>query len=420
MKTKVAVIGNGGREHALAWKLAKSSHVEHVYLIPGNGVQEENITSTGISYGDLEAICEFYKKENLHYIIVGPEAPLSEGIVDELSKRDIRIFGPSKMASQMESSKVFSKGIMEEAGVPTAKSQTFSQSNEAVRWLSKHGAPVVIKADGLAAGKGVVVAMTLEEAHEAVLDCLENSAFGDSGSTILMEEYLEGREASVMAIISDGNICMLPISSDYKRVFDGQTGPNTGGMGAVSPTPILSEERLLEVRDTVFIPTINKLKEKGIPYSGFLYAGLMVHPDGSYKVIEFNARLGDPETQVLMQRIEDDLFEVMDNAINNPSKLPAVLKLSGMTALTVVLSSKGYPGKVYDGKVIEGINNVPEGITVFQAGTKKDGEKLISKGGRILTVTTTGTSIEETRTKVYAALKAISFEGMHHRNDIGL
>lgn len=417
---KVAIIGNGGREHALAWKIAKSNHVCHVYLIPGNGVQEENLTSTGISFSDYDAITEFYKKENLHYLIVGPEAPLSEGIVDELSKRGLKIFGPSKVASQMESSKVFSKGIMEEAGVPTAKSKTFSNSSEALAWLAQHGSPVVIKADGLAAGKGVVVAMTDEEAKEAILDCLENSTFGASGSTILMEEYLEGREASVMAIISNGHITMLPISSDYKRVFDGQTGPNTGGMGAVSPTPILSEERILEVRDTVFTPTITKLKHKGISYSGFLYAGLMVHHDGSYKIIEFNCRLGDPETQVLMLRIEDDLFEVLDTAINSPEKLPEKLSFSPKTALTVVLSSRGYPGKVDDGYEIHGIDTAPNNIIVFQAGTTRDGTKLITKGGRILTITTIGDSITETRKAVYEAAMTISFEGAHWRKDIGL
>lgn len=417
---KVAVIGSGGREHALAWKLAESKKVDHVYLIPGNGVQEENITSTGISFSDYEAIQDFYHKENLTYIIVGPEAPLSEGVVDVLASKGLKIFGPSKIASKMESSKVFSKGIMEEAGVPTAKSKTFSKSSDALAWLSDVGAPVVIKADGLAAGKGVVVAMTEQEAKDAILDCLENSAFGESGSTILMEEYLQGREASVMAIIADGHISMLPISSDYKRVFDGQEGPNTGGMGAVSPTPILSEDRLLEVRDVVFIPTINKLKEKGIPYSGFLYAGLMVNSDGSYKVIEFNCRLGDPETQVLMQRIEDDLFDILHHAINHPEKLPEVVSLSSKTALTVVLSSKGYPGKVDDGYEILGIDKVPGNIKVFQAGTKREGSKLISKGGRILTVTTTGNSIESTRQVVYSAIKAVTFEGAHFRKDIGL
>ncbi len=417
---KIAVIGSGGREHALAWKLSQSEEVDHVFLIPGNGVQEENISSTGISFNDHNAIIDFYTKKNLHYLIVGPEAPLSEGIVDDLSKKGLKIFGPSKIASKMESSKVFSKSVMVNAGVPTAKSETFSKSVDALEWLEKNGAPVVIKADGLAAGKGVVVAMNKEEAKNAILDCLDNSAFGTSGSTILLEEYLEGREASVMAIINNGHITMLPISSDYKRVFNGQTGPNTGGMGAVSPTPILAEDRLLEVRDIVFIPTINKLAEMGIPYSGFLYAGLMVHPDGSFKVIEFNCRLGDPETQVLMQRIDEDLHKVLDTAINNAEELPDILTFSPLTALTVVLSSKGYPGPVDDGHEIHGLENLPNNIKVFQAGTKRDGSTIFTKGGRILTVTTIGDSISSTREVVYKAIQSVSFKGAHYRTDIGL
>lgn len=417
---KIAVIGNGGREHALAWKLAQSSAVEHVYLIPGNGVQEKKITSTGISLDNFEAIEEFYFNQNICYIIVGPEAPLANGIVDVLSKKNIKIFGPSKEASQMESSKVFSKGVMERAGVPTAKANTYSDSKEALNWLEENGAPVVIKADGLAAGKGVVVAMTKDEAKEAILDCLENSAFGASGSTILLEEYLEGREASVMAIISNGHITMLPISSDYKRVFDGQTGPNTGGMGAVSPTPVISETKLLEIRDTVFIPTINQLKKEGINYTGFLYAGLMVNSNGSYKVIEFNCRLGDPETQVLMQRIDEDLFKIMEIAILESENLPEITKMNELTALTVVLASKGYPAEVDDGYEIHGLDKALDNVTVFQAGTKRTDGKIISKGGRILTVTASGESIDATRRTVYEAIKGISFDGAHYRKDIGL
>lgn len=416
----ILVIGGGGREHAIAWKLSKSDSVNTVFIAPGNAASFEKSKNVAISATDIPELVNFAKNNEIYFTVVGPEAPLAKGIVDVFKKENLPIFGPIKDAANLEGSKVFAKEIMESANVPTAKAKSFTEANSAISYIEELGAPIVIKADGLAAGKGVVVAFDVETAFDAVRECLLDNKFGSSGAEILIEEYLPGREASVMAIISDQSICMLPVSSDYKRVFDNQEGPNTGGMGAISPTSVFSEDRLEEVKERVFRPVINELSKRGISYNGFLYAGLMVNDDGTFKVLEFNCRLGDPETQALMLRIEDDFFKLIETAIFIPEKLPEQVSLSNDYSMTVVLSSKGYPGEVEDGKEISGLDSVSSDIVVFQAGTRLYEGKTISSGGRILTVTSSANSLEDVRAKVYSAINKINFEGMHFRKDIGL
>ncbi len=416
----ILVIGGGGREHALSWKLSRSEKVGTVYIAPGNAARFEKSENVSIGAMDIPALVDFVKRSGVYFTVVGPEAPLAAGVVDAFRKEGLPVFGPLQVAARLEASKVFAKEVMEAAGVPTARAKSFSDPAEAHAYVDELGAPIVIKADGLAAGKGVVVALDSLGAHEAVKDCLESQKFGSSGAEVLIEEFLPGKEASVMAIISGDSICMLPASSDYKRVFDNQEGPNTGGMGAISPTGVFPESRLEEVKETVFRPVVKELLGRGVPYTGFLYAGLMVAEDGSYKVLEFNCRLGDPETQALMLRIEDDLFSLLECAVFTPEKLPSQVTLSAKTALTVVLASEGYPGEVNDGKEITGISSVPHDVMVFQAGTKQRGDSVISSGGRILSVTFLEDTCEKVREKVYNAIPQISFEGMHYRKDIGL
>ncbi len=417
----ILVIGSGGREHALAWKISQSPNVAKVFILPGNAASSDKIESIGGSYSDFDYVTSVIKEKQIYYTVVGPEGPLSEGIVDKLSSIGYPVFGPSAIASRLESSKIYSKEVMMKAGIPTANAQVFSSTNEALSYLKKSTLPIVIKADGLALGKGVTVALNYSEAENAVRECLESSVFGTAGREILIEDCIAGKEASVMAIISKKQVCFLPVSSDYKRLLDEHKGPNTGGMGAVSPTTVFSEQDLDTVRTRVFEPLLNYLETKGIEYAGFLYAGLMVEANGDFKVLEFNCRLGDPETQALMMRIDNDLFEILEKAIFSPLELPKKLDFSSFTSMTVVMSSKGYPAVNEDNKEIVGINKITDqGVVVFNSGTKILDDKVFSKGGRILTVTTKGTNVEDCRSKVYAAIQNIKFEGAHCRKDIGL
>ncbi|HMO17119.1 MAG TPA: phosphoribosylamine--glycine ligase [Oligoflexia bacterium] len=417
---KVLVIGSGAREHALSWKISQSSRVSKVYGAPGNAAIFEKYENVQISSTDIEKLANFALEEEIYLTVVGPEAPLALGVVDLFKSRNLPIFGPSKAAAKLESSKIFSKMVMEEASVPTARAKSFSDAKLAFEYIKKVGVPVVIKADGLAAGKGVYVCHAIEEALNAVSECLESNRFGSSGSEILIEEFLPGKEASVMAIISGNNISMLPVSSDYKRIFDADKGPNTGGMGSVSPSSVFPESRLAEISDNLFLPIIKCLRDNhGIEYSGFLYAGLMVMPSGDYRVLEFNCRLGDPETQSLMLRVEEDFFELMEKAVFAPDTLPPCVKLGNGTALTVVLASGGYPGTVHDGYIISGLDLVHDGVTVFHAGTERKGLDIFSKGGRVLSVTGIGDSLSDVREAVYDSIKNINFSGMQFRKDIG-
>lgn len=418
MAKKVLVIGSGGREHAIALKLLSSEKVEKVYFAPGNALRHEGIEVVNLDIKRHDQVVDFIRANDIYFCVVGPEAPLADGLINTLESSKIPCFGPLCEAAQLESSKTFSKQIMNDAGVPTAKSEYFEKEADALLYLKKVGVPIVIKADGLAAGKGVTVAFDQETANKAVFDCFSGNVFGSAGTRVLIEDFIEGREASVMAIINDEHICLLPVSSDYKRAYENNEGPNTGGMGAVSPTPIFSEERLLEVKEKVFLPVIRELKKRGIPYKGFLYAGLMVLKDGSFNVLEFNCRLGDPETQSLLLRIEDDFFELIEKAIFNPFQLPQVVGLSKKTAITIVLASRGYPGVCDDNKKITISNNDPE-VRVFHAGTVNINSDVYSKGGRILGVSCLAEDSSVAKEKVLEAIKHINFDGMFYRKDIG-
>jgi len=420
-RKKILVIGSGGREHAIARKLLKSSKVSNVYFAPGNAAKEDGLEIVLLDPKNHQAVIDFIKANHVHYCIVGPEAPLADGLIDSLNKESIPCFGPTKAAAKLESSKTYAKEVMNLAGVPTAGSQYFSNEKEALDYLATREIPIVIKADGLAAGKGVTVALDMETARSAVVDCFSGNLFGSAGSRVLIEDYLDGKEASVMAIISQGHICMLPVSSDYKRALDQNLGPNTGGMGAISPTPVFSEDRLAEACKTVFKPVVDQLKKEGVDYQGFLYAGLMVSSDGSFKVLEFNCRLGDPETQSILLRIKDDFYELIEDAILDPSSLPEIVSLDDRTALTVVLSSKGYPGAVVeDNKKIIGteIEKHSE-IQIFCAGTKRVEDEVFSKGGRVLGISSLAPDSQSVRSLVYSAIDKIKFDGMQYRKDIG-
>lgn len=416
---KVLVVGSGGREHAIAWKLKQSSRLTELYCAPGNAGTESIARNVPIEVNELDRLVAWAKENQIDLTVVGPEAPLAAGIVDAFEAEGLRIFGPSQKAAQLEASKSFAKEVMKAAGVPTAGAEVFEDYESAQTYLEKKGAPIVIKADGLAAGKGVTVAMTIEDAMSALEECMKDQRFGSSGSCVVIEDFIQGREASVMAIIDGNAIVPLVISQDYKRLQDGDQGPNTGGMGAISPTPVLSEESLPELVETVFRPVVSELNSRGIRFRGFLYAGLIIDSSGSYRVLEFNCRLGDPETQVLLPRLESDLLLAFDAAVNGTLG-EIELSWTEQSCACVVASSAGYPHAVDDGKKITGVFEDREGQFVFQAGTRIDSSgNLVSKGGRILVVSAMGNDIEQALGRAYSGLDEIKFEGMHYRKDIG-
>jgi phosphoribosylamine--glycine ligase len=416
---KVLVVGNGGREHAIAWKLKQSSQLSALYCAPGNAGTALIAENVPIAVSEIHKLRDWAKEEGIDLTVVGPEAPLAEGIVDVFEAAGLRIFGPSQKAAQLEASKSFAKDVMKAAGVPTAGAEVFEDFELAHAYLAERGAPIVIKADGLAAGKGVTVAMSIEEANSALEECLRDQRFGESGARVVIEDFIDGREASVMAIIDGDSIVPLAISQDYKRLLEKDEGPNTGGMGAISPTPVLNEEKLPELVETVFQPVVSELKSRGIRFRGFLYAGLIIDSDGNYKVLEFNCRLGDPETQVLLPRLKSDLLEAFDAAVSG-SLDDIRLGWSEQACACVVASSSGYPKQVDDGKEIKGVFPDRESQLVFQAGTRLDSTgKLTSKGGRILVVTGLGDNLSEALSQAYNGLEEISFDGMHFRKDIG-
>ncbi len=416
---KVLVVGGGGREHALAWKLAQSEKVSKVYGAPGNPGIAQIGECVEIPATDVEGLAEFAQREGIDLTVVGPEAPLVVGIVDQFEKRGLKIFGPSKEAARLEGSKAFSKEMMKKYGVPTADFQVFSDPEEAKKFVRERGAPIVVKADGLAAGKGVVVAKTVEEALEAIERIMVEKVFGSAGDRVVIEECLVGEEASYLVITDGERFIPLATAQDHKAVFDGDEGPNTGGMGAYSPAPVLSPELEREVQERVIKPILKGMRKEGHPFRGVLYAGLIVTQEG-VKVLEFNVRFGDPEAQAILRRLESDLFEVCMSVANG--NLVEELKWKEETSICVVLASKGYPGKYEKGKVITGIEEaekVPT-VVVFHAGTKLENGKLITNGGRVLNVTALGKDIFEARDRVYRAIEKIHFEGMHYRKDIGL
>ena len=423
---KVLVIGNGGREHALAWKAAQSPQVETVFVAPGNAgtALEPALQNVAIGVTDIPALLSFAQTENIDLTIVGPEAPLVIGVVDAFRAAGLKIFGPTEGAAQLEGSKAFTKDFLARHNIPTAEYQNFTEVEPALAWLREKGAPIVIKADGLAAGKGVIVAMTLEEAEAAVQDMLAGNAFGDAGHRIVIEEFLDGEEASFIVMVDGEHVLPMATSQDHKRVGNGDTGPNTGGMGAYSPAPVVTDEVHQRTMDRIIWPTVKGMAAEGNTYTGFLYAGLMIDKQGNPKVIEFNCRFGDPETQVVLPLLESDLLKIMA-ACTEGTLADTEVKFSEGAACCVILASGGYPVSYEKGKPISGLTNGQlEGesnITVYHSGTalREDGT-LVTNGGRVLGVTATAPRLTAAITQAYAAAEKISFEKLHKRTDIGM
>ena len=418
---KVLVTGNGGREHALAWKLGQSDSVSRVFVAPGNAGTdlEPGIENIELGVMDLEGQINFALKEGVDLVIVGPEAPLVAGAVDAFSKAGIRCFGPSKACAQLEGSKDFTKQFLARHNIPTAAYQTFSELEPALAYAQSMTPPIVVKADGLAAGKGVVVAQDYVEAERALRDMLEDNAFGDAGARVVIEDCLLGEEASFI-VIADGET-FLPFASsqDHKAAYDGDRGPNTGGMGAYSPAPVVTDEIHQRIVDQVIAPTIRGLASEGSAYVGFLYAGLMIDDAGQPKVIEYNCRFGDPETQPIMMRLKSDLFQLCNSAIDGRLHEES-LEFDDRTALTVVMASGGYPGDYKTGAVIKGISEEGEDGKTFHAGTSlSDSGELQTNGGRVLGVTALGNTVKEAQAASYKRLETISFAGAEFRRDIG-
>ncbi len=418
---KLLVIGSGGREHALAWKLAQAPRVQKVYVAPGNAGTALEPGLENIPISDIAQLAQFAQDNSIHLTVVGPEAALAAGVVDAFRARGLKIFGPTRAAAQLESSKDFAKRFMQRHGIPTAAYATFGDAREAHAYIDAQGAPIVIKADGLAAGKGVIVAMSAKEAHDAVDLMLVDNKMGDAGARVVIEEYLAGEEASFI-VMSDGeHVLPLATSQDHKRLRDGDTGPNTGGMGAYSPAPVVTPKLHARVLREIILPTIQGMAADGIPYSGFLYAGLMIDAAGNAKTVEFNCRLGDPETQPIMLRLKSDLFELFELACAGTLD-QAEIDWDRRTALGVVLAAANYPDTPKKGAAITGIprhTERSEDCMVFHAGTALAGDQVVVNGGRVLCVTALGDSVKMAQRRAYQAVEGIRFDGMQFRRDIG-
>jgi phosphoribosylamine--glycine ligase len=416
---RVLVVGGGGREHALAWKLARSPRVEALWCAPGNAGIAEVATCVPLAADDLKGLARFAHEERIDLTAVGPEHPLTLGLVDRFAQEGLRAFGPTAAAARLEGSKVFAKELLRQLRVPTAFFGAFDDPDEAVRYIEEVGAPVVVKADGLAAGKGVFICPTAREATDAVQQVMRQRLFGDAGAKVVVEEFLEGEELSFMAITDGETVLPLAESQDHKRVFDGDRGPNTGGMGAYSPVPLMTPTLRDHVMRDIMEPVVHGLARQGVRYTGVLYAGLMVH-EGRAKVLEFNVRFGDPEAQVLMVRLASDLAELMDAACEGTLSDVAV-EWGPRAAACVVLAAEGYPGAVEKGRAIEGLDGVrdwTEGV-VFHAGTRRDDDRIVTDGGRVLGVTGTGVDVAGAVAAAYRVVDRISWAGMHCRRDIG-
>ena len=416
---KILVIGSGGREHALVWKIAQSPRVEKVFAAPGNGGMGQLAECVEIQSKDISSLVNFAEKNQIDLTVMGPELPLTLGIVDAFESRDLRIFGPSKKASEIEGSKVFAKGLMEQYNIPTGEFKTFTDRERAIGYIQERGAPIVIKANGLAAGKGVIVAKELDTALKAVEDFLVKRVFGYAGREIVVEEYLEGEEASVFAFTDGERILSTLPAQDHKPIYDGDQGPNTGGMGAYAPASYLDDLMLKRIEEEILKPAIFCLAEEGRPYKGVLYAGLIIAEEGP-KVLEFNCRFGDPETQAILPLLETDLVEIMI-AVCEGRLHQINLQWSNRSAVCVVLASKGYPGSYEKGKVIQGLEEVQKmkDVSLFHAGTRTEDHKFFTHGGRVLGVTGVGVDLEEAIQNSYSAVEKIHFEGMGYRRDIG-
>ena len=418
---KVMVIGSGGREHALAWKLAQGKRVEKVFVVPGNAGTdaEQRIENIALDIDNFEQLADFAERETVALTVVGPEAPLVAGIVDYFSDRGLKCFGPSAKAAQLEGSKSFTKDFLARHNIPTADYETFHDIDAALSYLKSKGAPIVVKADGLAAGKGVIVAETLAEAEAAVRDMLAGNAFGEAGHKVVIEEFLQGEEASFIVICDGTNILPMATSQDHKRVGEGDTGPNTGGMGAYSPAPVVTSDVHQRIMQQVIVPTVEGMAAEGMPYSGFLYAGLMINNNGQPSVIEYNCRFGDPETQPIMMRLQSDFSELCLAAVEGKLENIEAEWLEDV-ALGVVLAAEGYPGSYDKGAIITGLDAIDEPhCKVFHAGTKTSDKTIVTNGGRVLCVTALGKSVREAQQVAYANCKNIGWQGMQYRNDIG-
>ena len=415
---KILVVGSGGREHALAWKLAQSERVQMVYVAPGNGGTARDVRLQNVAITDLVALADFVEQEHIGLTVVGPEVPLAGGIVNLFRARGLKVFGPTREAAQLESSKDFAKAFMKRHGIPTAEYETFADARAAHAYVDAKGAPIVIKADGLAAGKGVVVAMTLEEAHAAVDHMLSDNAFGDAGARIVIEEFLAGEEASFIVMCDGKNVLPLATSQDHKRLLDNDQGPNTGGMGAYSPAPIVTPAMHARVMREIIMPTIQGMAKDGIQFTGFLYAGLMIDAAGTPKTLEFNCRMGDPETQPIMARLKTDLLGVMEHAVNGTLD-QVELEWDRRTAVGVVLAAAGYPDAPRKGDAIHGIPAETADAVTFHAGTAEVDGKLLTAGGRVLCVVGLGDNVKMAQKQAYEAVDKIGFEGMQFRRDIG-
>ena len=419
---KVLVVGNGGREHAMAWKLAQSNRVQQVYVAPGNGGTARDPQLINVPLSDGALLRQWAMDKQIDLTLVGPEAPLAAGIVDDFRAHGLRIFGPTQAAAQLESSKAFSKSFMQRHGIPTAEFQTFSQADQAHAYVNSKGAPIVVKADGLAAGKGVVVAMTLDEAHAAIDFMLLDNGLGVAhnagGARVVIEEFLQGEEASFMVLCDGKHVVALATSQDHKRLLDGDEGPNTGGMGAYSPAPVVTAEVHARAMREVILPTIKGMEKDGIPYTGFLYAGLMIDADGCIKTLEFNCRMGDPETQPILMRMKSDFLELL-LAATSEGLDRFELAWDRRVALGVVMAAAGYPMQPRKGDVITGLPSDQDEVMVFHAGTAEQDGQIVTSGGRVLCVTAMAESVRLAQQKAYSTAEPIAFDGMQWRSDIG-
>jgi phosphoribosylamine--glycine ligase len=415
---KVMIIGGGGREHALAWKVAQNKSVSRVYVAPGNAGTALNPDMVNVDLHSVPELVAFAKTEQIGLTIVGPEATLSQGVVDAFRENGLKIFGPTKAAAQLESSKDFAKAFMVRHQIPTAAYATFTNAKDAHDYVNAQGAPIVIKADGLAAGKGVVVAMSLDDAHEAIDSMLSDNKLGSAGARVVIEEFLTGEEASFIVMVDGKNILALATSQDHKRLLDGDQGPNTGGMGAYSPAPVVTPTIHAKVMREIIKPTVEGMAADGIPYTGFLYAGLMISPNGDVKTLEFNCRMGDPETQPIMLRLKSDLVKLAEHAVSGTlDQIEA--EWDRRTALGVVMASANYPDTPRTGDVITGLPKGSDDMQVFHAGTAMKNDQVVTSGGRVLCVTALGETVKYAQAQAYQALTEIKFDGAQYRQDIG-
>ena len=415
---KILVIGSGGREHALAWKLTQGARVQKVFVAPGNGGTATEAGVENVALTEISDLISFSKTENIYCTVVGPEAPLAAGVVDAFRQAGLRIFGPTRAAAQLESSKDFAKAFMTRHAIPTARYATFDSAAAAKAYVEREGAPIVIKADGLAAGKGVVVAATRAEALAAIDAMLTEGRFGAAGARVVIEEFLEGEEASFIVMSDGAHVLPLATSQDHKRLRDGDRGPNTGGMGAYSPAPVVTPEIHARVMREIIQPAVHGMAQDGVPYSGFLYAGLMIDRAGNPKTLEFNCRLGDPETQPILLRLKSDLLDLVDHAIDGTLERVEA-EWDRRAALGVVLAAHGYPEEPRKGDRISGLPKPEEDCHVFHAGTRAEGKNVFTSGGRVLCVTALGDAVRIARARAYQAVDQIRFDGMQYRRDIG-